>query len=187
MDESNQDDTAEAADGTEPVGEIGAAPVCRNCGSDDVVKDAWASWNPVTGDWELSETFDEGYCRACEATTKWFRWQKCTESRRETIRCLNDALRTGESDDGLIVITAGVRDMGRDFVALAARAVATFDAFTPDNDPHGEHDFGALEVAGRKLFFKLDYFDLAMTAHSPDAADPAVTRRVLTIMLASEY
>jgi hypothetical protein len=46
---------------------------------------------------------------------------------------------------------------------------------------------GVLEIQGERVFFKTDYFDLAMTAMSPDPADPAVTRRVLTIMLASEY
>ncbi|HUU46823.1 MAG TPA: DUF3768 domain-containing protein [Acidobacteriota bacterium] len=69
----------------------------------------------------------------------------------------------------------------------AGKAVAAFEAFTPDNDPHGEHDFGALDVQGKRVFFKADYYDLPMTAHSPDPANPAVTRRVLTIMLASEY
>ena len=55
------------------------------------------------------------------------------------------------------------------------------------NDPHKEHDFGSFEIAGRKFFFKLDYYDLAMEFGSEDPADPAKTMRVLTIMLAEEY
>ena len=105
----------------------------------------------------------------------------------QTIRQLNDALRTGQSQDGMIVITAGIRAQGNDFVSAVTSAVATFSDFTPDNDPHQEHDFGALEVAGERVFFKIDYFDLAMIGHSPDPADPAVTKRVLTIMLSHEY
>jgi|ERR1035437_1039079 hypothetical protein len=65
--------------------------------------------------------------------------------------------------------------------------VETFDAFTPDNDPHGEHDFGELEHNGDRLFWKIDYYDSKMTTGSEDPADPKQTVRLLTIMLASEY
>lgn len=56
-----------------------------------------------------------------------------------------------------------------------------------DNDPFGEHDFGSFEVAGHKVIFKIDYFDAHRAQHSPDPADPNVTERVMTIMLASEW
>jgi hypothetical protein len=36
--------------------------------------------------------------------------------------------------------------------ALVIRRVATYSDFTPDNDPHGEHDFGSFEVAGQTFF-----------------------------------
>ena len=77
--------------------------------------------------------------------------------------------------------------MGEGFAAEVLGNVASFDAFNADNDPYDEHDFGAITVQGEKVFWKIDYYDLAMEAHSPDPADPAVTKRVLTIMLASEY
>jgi hypothetical protein len=55
------------------------------------------------------------------------------------------------------------------------------------NDPYGEHDFGSLDMMGERIFWKIDYYDLAFRAGSPAPDDPEVTRRVLTIMLASEY
>jgi hypothetical protein len=55
------------------------------------------------------------------------------------------------------------------------------------NDPHREHDFGNFEVAGWKFFWKIDYYDANVEFGSEDPADPKITTRVLTIMLATEY
>lgn len=85
------------------------------------------------------------------------------------------------------VMTAGVQALGALAVARAVEAVRTFDAFGEDNDPYGERDFGAFEIEGQRLFWKIDYYDLSLTMGSPDPADPAVTRRVLTLLLAEEY
>jgi hypothetical protein len=109
------------------------------------------------------------------------------------IRELNDALRTCADPilrlviNGQLVITRGVAARGDDFFKRAVAAVRAFDNFTPDNDPHGEHDFAFLHVDGVKIFFKVDYYDAELEWHSPDASDPGVTRRVLTIALAEEY
>jgi hypothetical protein len=65
--------------------------------------------------------------------------------------------------------------------------VHTFDAFTPDNDPHGEHDFGSFEYAGKTVFWKIDCYDRDLNYGSPDPSDESVTERVLTVMLAEEY
>jgi hypothetical protein len=104
------------------------------------------------------------------------------------VRVLNDAARcAGPAGPGQWVLTAGVSEQGRDFANLAIQAVRTFEAFTPDNDPYGEHDFGSLNLAGQVLFWKIDYFDRDLEHGSEDPADPAVTRRLITVMLASEY
>lgn len=103
----------------------------------------------------------------------------------EAIAKLNDRHRARPSLDW--VLTAGVHSLGAAFVAQATAAVVAFSDFSEDNDPHGEHDFGAFEIAGRRLYWKIDYYDRNLALASPDPADPAVTRRVLTLMLAEEY
>jgi hypothetical protein len=40
--------------------------VCSWCGSANVSRDAWASWNVEKQDWELGAVFDAGFCQACE-------------------------------------------------------------------------------------------------------------------------
>lgn len=103
------------------------------------------------------------------------------------IRLQNDALRLGMVRNGLCHVTSGIADQGPEFVLRARQKVAAYDDFNPDNDPYGEHDFGAFELDGQKLFFKIDYYDLETRMGSPDPSDPDVTCRVLTVMLASEY
>ena len=84
-------------------------------------------------------------------------------------------------------MTAGVQALSDDWRAAIVNGISLYDDFSGDNDPHGEHDFGSLNVAGDKFFWKIDYFDMEMKMHSPDAANPDVTYRVLTIMFAHEY
>lgn len=104
------------------------------------------------------------------------------------IRELNDAFRrAGPAVGGRWVLTRGVLDLGAGFVAGVVGAVQGFDAFDADNDFHGEHDFGLASIAGNMLFWKIDYYDLALEFGSEDPANPAGTTRVLTIMLAEEY
>ncbi len=83
---------------------------------------------------------------------------------RDRIAALNDEFRrTGVG--GRTVITYGVRQLGDEAVRRALEAVRTFEAFTEENDPYGEHDFGSFKIAGRTLFFKIDlYEDLSVKA-----------------------
>src|SRR5690242_11022091 len=104
----------------------------------------------------------------------------------ERIRALNDGMRRDLST-GHAVITPGIAALGRDAVERIVKTVALFDDFHHANDPHQEHDFGSFDVDDNTIFFKIDYFDNEFAMHSPDPADPAVTQRVITIMLADEY
>ena len=72
-------------------------------------------------------------------------------------------------------------------MALALSKLRAFNDFTPDNDPYGEGDFGSFDLAGEKFFWKIDYYERDLRGGSEDPADPNVTTRVLTIMLAWEY
>ena len=105
---------------------------------------------------------------------------------RQSIQALNDAFRQSY-EGGRVALSAAVAALPANIVAEALVAVRTFDRFDADNDPHGEHDFGSLEIGSDRLFWKIDCYDHSLRWHSPDASDPAVTTRMLTIMLASDY
>jgi hypothetical protein len=104
----------------------------------------------------------------------------------EAIRTLNDALRT-TFEGGRVLVTQGVRTLPLELNAAALQAVQAFDAFTPENDPYGERDFGSFELQGHRILWKIDYYNLSLDGGSENPADPEVTTRVLTIMLAEEY
>jgi hypothetical protein len=108
------------------------------------------------------------------------------DTKTARIRALNDQLRQ-HLTGGMAVITPGVAALGAEAVARIVKTVAVFDDFCHANDPHEEHDFGAFDADGHRVFFKIDYYDKTLTYHSPDPADPSITERVITIMLAEEY
>jgi hypothetical protein len=109
-----------------------------------------------------------------------------TDSKTDRIRELNDAFRR-TFIGGAVMITAGVEALPLDQRRSLLQKIRTFDAFSEDNDPHHENDFGSIDEAGVRCFWKIDYYDRKTEFGSPDPADPAVTTRVLTIMLADEY
>jgi Protein of unknown function (DUF3768) len=102
------------------------------------------------------------------------------------IRHLNDLLRC-MGIGGQVMVTAGLDAMGSDKVADVLRAVAAFTDFNADNDHHGERDCATIKVCDLSIIWKIDYFDQSLNYHSPDPADPKVTRRVMTVMLSNEY
>lgn len=50
-------------------------------------------------------------------------------------------------------------DLGPRAVPAVLEAVRSFNQFSPDNDPYGERDFGALAVLGHRIFWKIDLYE----------------------------
>ena len=116
---------------------------------------------------------------------------------------LNDLARSAMGVASMVVATIGFQTLAETDQSRVRELIETFDAFTDDNDPYGERDFGCVyQLADRswtterppsrddsqeQVFWKLDYYDRDLAGASEDAADPMLTRRVLTIMLSDEY
>jgi len=82
-----------------------------------------------------------------------------------------------------LMLTRGIQEVKG--LRLLLEEVRWFKDFTPDNDPHGEHDFGTIDWKGQKVFWKIDYYDQKLEYWcNPLSRD---CRRVLTVMLAEEY
>lgn len=102
------------------------------------------------------------------------------------IRELNDRLRqTGLG--GQMLMTQGVAALSFDVQARVFAAVRNYDDFTPENDPWGTHEKGFFEIDGERMMFAIDAYDRNLEYGSPDPTDPAVTTRVMTVLLMSEY
>ncbi len=73
----------------------------------------------------------------------------------EQIRALNDELRQYLLG-GVAMITPGIATLGQ----TAVEPLASYtDDFCHENDPYEEHDFGAFDAEGARIFFKIDYYD----------------------------
>lgn len=107
--------------------------------------------------------------------------------KKEKIRELNDAFRKDPRRLGKLMMTRGIIEAADGFPAKALNAVQGFDDFDDSSDPWNEHDFIAVDVDGRKIFAKIDYYDERLKYGSEDPANPHRTTRVMTIMLADEY
>ena len=110
----------------------------------------------------------------------------------QTIAQLNDAFRKTFSG-GQVVVTPGIQALSELEQRHILAKVSYYGRFDEGDDPYGEHDFGwfyhtADTIQNQyKVYWKIDYYDLALQYHSENPADPARTRRVLTVMLAEEY
>lgn len=92
---------------------------------------------------------------------------------------------------GRIVQTAGVAALDFAWQVQIMTTVMKFSEFTEDNDPYLHRDFGAFKLTidgqTKRFFWKIDLYDRAYQYGSDDSANTDATRRVLTIMLTSEY
>jgi len=102
------------------------------------------------------------------------------------IRTLNDTFRTTLMG-GRVLLTQGIQALGTGQAQKIITKVQNFKSFTPDNAPHGEHDFGAIDHNGQKVFWKIDCYDENLEFGSEEPWNTKKTTRVLTVMLAEEY
>lgn len=113
------------------------------------------------------------------------------ELKQRRIRELNDAFRRyperGLGVTGKLLLTVGISEMSWGDKTSIIELVKKYETFPEGDDPYGEHDFGAFDFKGQKIFWKIDYYAPDMKQGSPDPSNPEVTCRVLTILLADEY
>ena len=102
------------------------------------------------------------------------------------IKTLNDNFRQTFTG-GRVILTAGINSKSQDDIAKILSEVRQFNNFTKANDPYGEHDFGSFDYKGETIYFKIDYYDKDYQYLSENPSNPAITNRVMTVMLASEY
>lgn len=104
----------------------------------------------------------------------------------QRVRDLNDRFRQ-TFIGGQILLTPGFQALPDEVANSAIQAIQTFDDFTEDNDPYGTREFGSVEIDCQAIWFKIDAYDQNLEYGSPDPSDPAVTKRVMTILLPNEY
>lgn len=109
------------------------------------------------------------------------------QARAIILAAQNDAFRlTGVG--GQVTMTASMLELGSTIVKEITKAVRDFQDFNENNDPHGEHDFGVVEVSkGRKFYFKIDYYNDSYEHRSADPTNTKITNRVMTIAPVRDY
>lgn len=137
-------------------------------------------------------------------------------NKAEEIARLNDDFRHHLSN-GTLVLTSGIRCNTKEDIAEIIARVRNFNDFDEDNAPYGEHEtslsfareerpqqrlvvrasrkmkssvaaqFGAFNFKGKKIFWKIDYYDREFLYLAPDVSSPRLTNRVMTVMYAEEY
>src|SRR5258707_15829388 len=98
--------------------------------------------------------------------------KEMTNSDTKRIAELNDLCRKSMGVTGRLIQTRGFNALPAHVKSAIREKVETFDSFTGDNNPYGEHDFGAIEHEGTRIFWKIDYYAPDMMHGSENPADP---------------
>ncbi|PTD25947.1 DUF3768 domain-containing protein [Sphingomonas fennica] len=126
-----------------------------------------------------------------------------TPEQTDAIRRLNDAARAIPGVTSIANVTMGFQALPDPDRSAALALIARFSKFDDNNDPYGEHDFGAVfrlasgdwtqdrpeddEAVAVTVFWKIDYYEPNLDFGSNAPWDEQRTKRVLTIMLSNEY
>ena len=104
------------------------------------------------------------------------------DAKNAEIKRLNDRLRL-KGRGGYSQMCDRMSDFSYERFAEVRKAIRAFDDFTPDNDPHGHHDYGVVEVHDQKYDWEIGYLGADGTGVSPDPSDTSVTTRVMWISM----
>jgi len=103
------------------------------------------------------------------------------------IAALNDQFRKGDTSLGQWVISRGVDALPDEQRRSLIQAVQSYNNFTQDSDPYGEHDFGLIHWEGTEYFWEIICYDKISRQLAAHPEDVNTTTRVLTLMKAEEY
>ena len=113
------------------------------------------------------------------------------EPNHERVAELNDMFRKTvfrkSTDTGTVLLSQGFQALPifTQLPIFVKICMLGNDEFEEENNPYGEHDFGAIEMEGGKIFWKIDYYKNSDMEYGTD--DKENCYRLLTLMLAEEY
>ena len=92
---------------------------------------------------------------------------------------------------GQIVMTRAVAALSPAWMVRLMQAIQQFSDFNEDNDPYGDHSFGAVEITvggeTKTIWFKIDLYEENLEYGAEDPPDLEQTKRVMTILFPSDY
>lgn len=100
------------------------------------------------------------------------------------LAALNDDLRKkipNVQQPHLFLITDGVMSLPPEKLSSLIEMVRSFDSFSAEIDPRGEHDLAVVVLDQVKYYAKFDYFDEQLKYYKPGG------RHVLTLLRADEW